>query len=328
MAVHGFIDVLPRRSRRDAEFRVQRVECESPVCARRRTRSAIADLPEVIGALAAAVGKLIPGRQVFWERPHLGQHVVQNPMSKVFLGRVGIIADQRHGSRASGYIAPLDRWRNVFSIACVFRWNRFRTSVKRQRKLQNRPGLLQVAHSMRRHHPGTCNRPSFPHETSSLTTATSGLRCADCAPMRVSAAVWQPQRCVVGRGRQEEEEVAQVMQKSNLQLPTVAYGSACGTSSTAGRPARARYFEKATAPPAHARSRLIKPRLRRVAVPPRDCHRRAARGLRATARRLSNLRVEHQVDQHPGESSAGAHFQGDRGVSMAQLLTDIGDRRS
>ena len=63
-----------------------------------------------------------------------------------------------------------------------------------------------------------------------------------------SVALSQPAAAV--QGRQEEEEVAQAMQKDNLQLPTVAYGVGVWHLVN-GRQDRAReYFEKATAPPA------------------------------------------------------------------------------
>ena len=57
-------------------------------------------------------------------------------------------------------------------------------------------------------------------------------------------------RLLLFKGVKTEEEVAQAMQKDNLQLPTVAYGLGVWHLVN-GRQARAReYFEKATTPPA------------------------------------------------------------------------------
>lgn len=57
-------------------------------------------------------------------------------------------------------------------------------------------------------------------------------------------------RLLLFKGLRKEEEVAQAMQKDNLQLPTVAYGLGVWHLVN-GREAKAReYFEKATAPPA------------------------------------------------------------------------------
>jgi len=57
-------------------------------------------------------------------------------------------------------------------------------------------------------------------------------------------------RLLLFKGVRKEEEVAERMQKDNLQLPTVAYGIGVWHLVN-GRQARAReYFEKATAPPA------------------------------------------------------------------------------
>ena len=57
-------------------------------------------------------------------------------------------------------------------------------------------------------------------------------------------------RLLLFKGVRKEEEVAQAMQKDNLQLPTVAYGLGVWHLIN-GRQEKAReYFEKATAPPA------------------------------------------------------------------------------
>jgi tetratricopeptide (TPR) repeat protein len=66
----------------------------------------------------------------------------------------------------------------------------------------------------------------------------------------VQSSVAYLDRLLLFKGVKKEEEVAQAMQKDNLQLPTVAYGIGVWHLVN-GRQARAReYFEKATAPPA------------------------------------------------------------------------------
>ena len=67
---------------------------------------------------------------------------------------------------------------------------------------------------------------------------------------KVQSSVAYLDRLLLFKGIKNEEDVAQVMQKDNLQLPTVAYGIGVWHVVN-GRQARAReYFEKATAPPA------------------------------------------------------------------------------
>jgi tetratricopeptide (TPR) repeat protein len=67
---------------------------------------------------------------------------------------------------------------------------------------------------------------------------------------KVQSSVAYLDRLLLFKGIKNEEDVAQVMQKDNLQLPTVAYGIGVWHLVN-GRQARAReYFEKATAPPA------------------------------------------------------------------------------
>jgi tetratricopeptide (TPR) repeat protein len=66
----------------------------------------------------------------------------------------------------------------------------------------------------------------------------------------VQSSVAYLDRLLLFKGVKKEEEVAQAMQKDNLQLPTVAYGVGVWHLVN-GRQERAReYFEKATAPPA------------------------------------------------------------------------------
>ena len=66
----------------------------------------------------------------------------------------------------------------------------------------------------------------------------------------VQSSVAYLDRLLLFKGVEKEEEVAELMQKSNLQLPTVAYGIGVWHFVN-GRLARAReYLEKATAPPA------------------------------------------------------------------------------
>jgi tetratricopeptide (TPR) repeat protein len=65
----------------------------------------------------------------------------------------------------------------------------------------------------------------------------------------VQSSVAYLDRLLLFKGVKKEEDVAQAMQKDNLQLPTVAYGIGVWHLVN-GRQARAReYFEKATAPP-------------------------------------------------------------------------------
>jgi tetratricopeptide (TPR) repeat protein len=67
---------------------------------------------------------------------------------------------------------------------------------------------------------------------------------------KVQSSVAYLDRLLLFKGIKNEEDVALVMQKDNLQLPTVAYGIGVWHLVN-GRQARAReYFEKATAPPA------------------------------------------------------------------------------
>ncbi|HET9261617.1 MAG TPA: tetratricopeptide repeat protein, partial [Vicinamibacterales bacterium] len=67
---------------------------------------------------------------------------------------------------------------------------------------------------------------------------------------RVQSSVAYLDRLLLFKGVKNEEDVAQTMQKDNLQLPTVAYGIGVWHLVN-GREARAReYFEKATTPPA------------------------------------------------------------------------------
>jgi tetratricopeptide (TPR) repeat protein len=67
---------------------------------------------------------------------------------------------------------------------------------------------------------------------------------------KVQSSVAYLDRLLLFKGVKKEEEVAQAMQKDNLQLPTVAYGIGVWHLVN-GRQDRAReYFEKATAPPA------------------------------------------------------------------------------
>jgi tetratricopeptide (TPR) repeat protein len=67
---------------------------------------------------------------------------------------------------------------------------------------------------------------------------------------KIQSSVAYLDRLLLFKGVKTEDEVAQVMQKDNLQLPTVAYGIGVWHLVN-GRQARAReYFEKATAPPA------------------------------------------------------------------------------
>jgi tetratricopeptide (TPR) repeat protein len=67
---------------------------------------------------------------------------------------------------------------------------------------------------------------------------------------KIQSAVAYLDRLLLFKGVKTEEDVALVMQKDNLQLPTVAYGIGVWHLVN-GRQARAReYFEKATAPPA------------------------------------------------------------------------------
>ena len=66
----------------------------------------------------------------------------------------------------------------------------------------------------------------------------------------VQSSVAYLDRLLLFKGVKKEEEVAEAMQKDNLQLPTVAYGVGVWHLVN-GRQDRAReYFEKATAPPA------------------------------------------------------------------------------
>jgi tetratricopeptide (TPR) repeat protein len=57
-------------------------------------------------------------------------------------------------------------------------------------------------------------------------------------------------RLLLFKGVRKEEEVAQAMQKDNLQLPTVAYGLGVWHLVNGRLPKAREYFEKATAPPA------------------------------------------------------------------------------
>jgi len=67
---------------------------------------------------------------------------------------------------------------------------------------------------------------------------------------RVQSSVAYLDRLLLFKGIKNEEDVAQTMQKDNLQLPTVAYGIGVWHLVN-GREVRAReYFEKATTPPA------------------------------------------------------------------------------
>src|SRR5271170_7902002 len=101
---------------------IERVELEKIVVCRAsplRTRAAITDFAGVVLALARAVGKSWLRRHAFRQATGRGRKVVDQPVDRGFLWRVGIVHHQRKTLRAGGRFVPCEGRGNIRAVTSI-----------------------------------------------------------------------------------------------------------------------------------------------------------------------------------------------------------------
>ena len=127
VALHRAKQVLLCRARFERNLRVEGIQFEKVAmrATRRRARSAITRALEIVDALPGAVGEGFSRGNLLGKFRHRRRESVKDPMDPRAHRRVRVVANQREALGVCRNIGPLQRRRNVFVIAGVFRRNKF-----------------------------------------------------------------------------------------------------------------------------------------------------------------------------------------------------------
>src|SRR5713101_5401486 len=122
VTLHGLLEFLIARSRFEVELAIKRIKFEEITMrlARGRAGAVVADLAEVVTALALAAGQFVNFAYPLRQTGGCGRHIKQNPVRPGASGSVRIIRNESETLRADRRFGPGEFGRHIGAIAGEF----------------------------------------------------------------------------------------------------------------------------------------------------------------------------------------------------------------